>query len=221
MEFRCRLVTAAGQVSEAVHVAPSEAHLRRELEEKGLHVLSLGPRSGFQGLSLRRRTHQAARVPDLQPGAGDAAQGRHAARAVARHPAPAPDQPGLQGRARRRAREGAGRDGAVRRLRRARRPVLGRLHRVARRRRAQRQPRHRAAPLRRLLEGHRHGAPQDHLGAAVSGDPRRPGARAGRHHRRAGRAGLRRSSTRASTGSCRWSPGASSPSRISSSATSG
>ncbi len=56
MEFRCRLVTAGGQVSEAVHVAPSEAHLRRELEEKGLHVLSLAPRGGIQGLPLRRRS---------------------------------------------------------------------------------------------------------------------------------------------------------------------
>ena len=43
MEFRCRLGTAAGQVIEGVYVAPSEAHLRRELEDKGLHVLALAP----------------------------------------------------------------------------------------------------------------------------------------------------------------------------------
>ena len=50
--------TAAGQVIEGVYVAPSEAHLRRELEEKGLHVLSLVPRGGVQGLSFGRRSDQ-------------------------------------------------------------------------------------------------------------------------------------------------------------------
>jgi len=55
MEFRCRLGTAAGQVIEGVYVAPSEAHLRRELEDKGLHVLALAPRGGVQGLSIGRR----------------------------------------------------------------------------------------------------------------------------------------------------------------------
>ena len=33
MEFRCRLGTAAGQVIEGIYIAPSEAHLRRELED--------------------------------------------------------------------------------------------------------------------------------------------------------------------------------------------
>ena len=55
MEFRCRLGTAAGQVIEGVYVAPSEAHLRRELEDKGLHVLTLTPRGGVQGFSIGRR----------------------------------------------------------------------------------------------------------------------------------------------------------------------
>ena len=55
MEFRCRLGTAAGQVIEGVYVAPSEAHLRRELEEKGLHVLALVPRGGMQAFSIGRR----------------------------------------------------------------------------------------------------------------------------------------------------------------------
>ena len=36
-------------------MAPSEAHLRRELEEKGLHVLSLVPRGGVPGISIGRR----------------------------------------------------------------------------------------------------------------------------------------------------------------------
>jgi type IV pilus assembly protein PilC len=55
MEFRCRLGTSAGQVIEAVYIAPSEAHLRRELEDKGLHVLSLAPRGGVKGISIGRR----------------------------------------------------------------------------------------------------------------------------------------------------------------------
>lgn len=55
MEFRCRLGTATGQVIEGVYVAPTEAHLRRELEDKGLHVLALAPRGAVQGLSIGRR----------------------------------------------------------------------------------------------------------------------------------------------------------------------
>ncbi len=55
MEFRGRLGTAGGQIVEGVYVAPSEAHLRRELEDKGLHVLSLAPRGAVSGLALRRR----------------------------------------------------------------------------------------------------------------------------------------------------------------------
>ena len=109
---------------------------------RGCTCSSLAPRGGVQGLSIGRRQDPPRRVPDLQPGTGDAAQGRHAARAVARHPAPAPDQSGVQGRARRRAREGARRHGAVGRLHRARRSVSRRLHGVARRRRAQRLARH-------------------------------------------------------------------------------
>lgn len=41
MEFRCRLGTPAGEIVEGLYVADSEALLRRELEEKGLYVLSL------------------------------------------------------------------------------------------------------------------------------------------------------------------------------------
>ena len=63
MEFRCRLGTASGEISEGVYVAQSEAHLRRELEEKGLHVLTLRPRGGvgLGGVSLGRRTPKIAR----------------------------------------------------------------------------------------------------------------------------------------------------------------
>ncbi|MEZ5290093.1 MAG: type II secretion system F family protein [Vicinamibacterales bacterium] len=56
MEFRCRLGTPTGQVIEGIYVAPSEAHLRRELEDKGLHVLSLKPRGGVRGFPVGRRT---------------------------------------------------------------------------------------------------------------------------------------------------------------------
>ena len=54
---------------------------------KGLFVLSLQPKGAVAGVSLslpQRRTINTARVSGLQPGAGDAAEGRHAAGAVAR-----------------------------------------------------------------------------------------------------------------------------------------
>ena len=54
MEFRCRLGTTSGEIIEGIYVAQSEAALRRELEDKGLHVLSLKPRLGFGGFSLSR-----------------------------------------------------------------------------------------------------------------------------------------------------------------------
>lgn len=49
MEFRCRLVTAAGEVVEGVYAAESESQLRHELEERGLHVLALRPRGALGG----------------------------------------------------------------------------------------------------------------------------------------------------------------------------
>jgi len=52
MEFRCRLATAGGEIVEGVYVAESEARLRRELEEKGLFVLSLQRRGALPGLGL-------------------------------------------------------------------------------------------------------------------------------------------------------------------------
>ncbi len=63
MEFRCRLGTVTGEVVEGVYVAQSEAHLRRELEEKGLHVLALRPRGslGLGGISFGQRRPTIAR----------------------------------------------------------------------------------------------------------------------------------------------------------------
>jgi type IV pilus assembly protein PilC len=57
MEFRCRLGTPSGEIVEGVYVAQSESHLRRELEDKGLHVLSLRPRGGLglPGISFGQR----------------------------------------------------------------------------------------------------------------------------------------------------------------------
>src|SRR6185295_5091809 len=58
MEFRCRLGTAAGEIVEGIYIADSEARLRRDLEEKGMYVLSLQPRgvlSGIPALGARRR----------------------------------------------------------------------------------------------------------------------------------------------------------------------
>ncbi|HVL66405.1 MAG TPA: type II secretion system F family protein [Vicinamibacterales bacterium] len=49
MEFRCRLGTPGGDIIEGVYVADSEAHLRREFEEKGLYVLAI-QRAGALGL---------------------------------------------------------------------------------------------------------------------------------------------------------------------------
>ena len=61
MEFRCRLGTPSGEIIEGVYVAHSEAALRREMEEKGLHVLSLRVRGSLAGLSLGRRNRTIPR----------------------------------------------------------------------------------------------------------------------------------------------------------------
>jgi type IV pilus assembly protein PilC len=53
MEFRCRLASPNGEIVEGVYVAQSEAHLRHELEEKGLYVLSLHSKHAIGGVSLQ------------------------------------------------------------------------------------------------------------------------------------------------------------------------
>ena len=55
MEFRCRLGTPGGEIVEGIYIAESEARLRRDLEEKGLFVLSLQRRGAIAmpGLTLR------------------------------------------------------------------------------------------------------------------------------------------------------------------------
>ena len=46
MEFRCRLGTVGGEVIEGTYVADNETRLRREFEDKGMHVLAI-QRSGL------------------------------------------------------------------------------------------------------------------------------------------------------------------------------
>jgi type IV pilus assembly protein PilC len=62
MEFRCRLGTAAGEIVEGVYMADSEARLRRDLEEKGMYVLSLQKRAGisfsYKGRRQKVKRHE-------------------------------------------------------------------------------------------------------------------------------------------------------------------
>ena len=53
MEFRCRLGTNTGEIIEGVYVADNESRLRKELEEKGLYILSLQRRASVPALALR------------------------------------------------------------------------------------------------------------------------------------------------------------------------
>lgn len=53
MEFRCRLASPTGEIVEGVYTSTSEARLRRDLEDKGLYVLSLRQAGGLGGLSLK------------------------------------------------------------------------------------------------------------------------------------------------------------------------
>lgn len=55
MEFRCRLVTAAGEIVEGTYAAESEARLRHDFETQGLHVLSLRKRLALTGGLLPKR----------------------------------------------------------------------------------------------------------------------------------------------------------------------
>ncbi|MBI2223019.1 MAG: type II secretion system F family protein [Acidobacteria bacterium] len=61
MEYRCRLGTAAGHIIEGVYVADSEATLRRELEDKGLYVLTIR-RAGRLPFAPALRLPQRRRV---------------------------------------------------------------------------------------------------------------------------------------------------------------
>jgi len=53
MEFRCRLASPNGEIVEGVYAAENEAHLRHEMEEKGLYILSLQPKNAIAGVAIR------------------------------------------------------------------------------------------------------------------------------------------------------------------------
>lgn len=59
MEFRARLASSTGEIIEGVYAADSESRLRHELEEKGLYVLSLQPKSAIAGLSTHLPRRQS------------------------------------------------------------------------------------------------------------------------------------------------------------------
>jgi type IV pilus assembly protein PilC len=52
LEFRCRIASPNGEIVEGVYVAENAAKLRRELEDKGLYVLSMQAKGGVAGVSL-------------------------------------------------------------------------------------------------------------------------------------------------------------------------
>jgi type IV pilus assembly protein PilC len=58
MEYRCRLGTPTGQILEEVHVSDSEAHLRHELEQKGLCVLAMHPKGILGRVALPARVRR-------------------------------------------------------------------------------------------------------------------------------------------------------------------
>jgi len=64
VEFRCRVATATGQITEGTYIAKNEVRLRHDLEEKGLYLLSVrggGVTLGTVRLSLPRRRKIPAR----------------------------------------------------------------------------------------------------------------------------------------------------------------
>jgi type IV pilus assembly protein PilC len=65
MEYRCRLGTPGGQLIDGVYAAENEAQLRRELEDKGLLVLSLRPAGLLAGLGLGFGRRRRIRLRDF------------------------------------------------------------------------------------------------------------------------------------------------------------
>jgi type IV pilus assembly protein PilC len=66
VEFRCRVATAGGQISEAIYVAENEAHLRMELEEKGLYLLAVHGRGGAALGGLQLRLPRRRKIPPTE-----------------------------------------------------------------------------------------------------------------------------------------------------------
>jgi type IV pilus assembly protein PilC len=65
MEFRCRLASPSGEITEGIYAAESESRLRHELEEKGLFVLSLQPKGAIAGLSLQLPERRAVNTREF------------------------------------------------------------------------------------------------------------------------------------------------------------
>ena len=63
MEFRCRVATATGQITESTFVAENEARLRLELEEKGLYLLSVRGGGAMSVGKLRLTLPRRRKVP--------------------------------------------------------------------------------------------------------------------------------------------------------------
>jgi type IV pilus assembly protein PilC len=64
VEFRCRIASPSGEISEGVYAADSEARLRHDFEEKNLYVLSLQPKGSIAGLSFT--LPQRAAIPSRE-----------------------------------------------------------------------------------------------------------------------------------------------------------
>jgi type IV pilus assembly protein PilC len=64
VEFRCRLASPSGEITESVYAADSESRLRHDLEEKGLYVLSLQAKGTLPGLAIR--LPRQSRIPSLE-----------------------------------------------------------------------------------------------------------------------------------------------------------
>src|SRR5687767_12095382 len=62
MEFRCRVASPTGEITERVYAADSEARLRHDFEEKGLLVLSLHGSGALAATGLNVRFQQS-RIP--------------------------------------------------------------------------------------------------------------------------------------------------------------
>jgi type IV pilus assembly protein PilC len=66
VEFRCRLASPSGEITEGVYVADSEARLRHDFEEKGLFVLALQPRGALGGTGLALRLPRQTKIPTTE-----------------------------------------------------------------------------------------------------------------------------------------------------------
>ena len=65
MEFRCRVGSMSGDVTEGVYVAENESRLRRELEEKGLCLLDVRRRGGLGLPALGRPSRRRLSTRDF------------------------------------------------------------------------------------------------------------------------------------------------------------